>query len=276
MASPINTTLYQRPEAFNRVGMHVARDIDAHRVVDSAVSVPGLAELPVSGGLVRVDHRRRQDVRRDVREQRRLGANVGPNPAAALDHSHDLNFARDGSTSDLGAGQAGDVPRLSADVRFVNLNRSREVGHVFGEHLSDLMEHAPSRLVCDADLAFELLGGNAASSAGHEVDAVEPQMQRCGRLLKDRSGRRVDVMTTSGASPRLPLLHRVVSAERSHLVTLRAVRMLSVFRIPLPPKIFEARGIVAEVTNELEQRVFRLRGGAPSGIVSVFQRGDYV
>src|SRR5690349_14346242 len=52
--------------------------------------------------------------------------------------------------------------------------------------VADQVAHAPCGLVGDAQLALDVLGGDPASCAGHQVDHVEPQVQRRGRLVEDR------------------------------------------------------------------------------------------
>ena len=68
----------------------------------------------------------------------------------------------------------------AADVRLVDLDLTAERAAVFGQHLADLAEHPPRRLVGDAEFALELLRGDAAARRGHEVDRVEPEAERCG------------------------------------------------------------------------------------------------
>jgi hypothetical protein len=72
-------------------------------------------------------------------------------------------------------------------------------------------------------LALKVLRGDSASSAGDEVHGVEPQVQGRGRLVEDRPGRWMDVMTTAKTRPRLTPLRCGVSLERAVLVALRTM-----------------------------------------------------
>ena len=80
-------------------------------------------------------------------------------------------------------------------------------------------------------------------------------MQRSGRLVKDRSGCRVDVMAAFGASPRLPLLRSLVPFERRLLVVLGAVSLVVVNGVTSVPEPVETCGVVGEVGHELHQRI---------------------
>ena len=71
-------------------------------------------------------------------------------------------------------------------------------------------------LVVDADLALQLLGGDPASSARHQVDRVEPQLERRRRLVEDRPGGRVDVVPARVAVTRRAILHPVELPFASH------------------------------------------------------------
>src|SRR5438105_9899415 len=82
------------------------------------------------------------------------------------------------------------------------------------ELVADLVEHPPRRLVVDAKLALKVLRGDPASSASDEVHRVEPQVQGRGRLVEDRPGCWVDVVTARGAGPRLAALRGLVTLER--------------------------------------------------------------
>src|SRR3984957_5876906 len=67
------------------------------------------------------------------------------------------------------------------------------------------MAHAPSALVGDAQLPLYLLGRNAVARAGHQVHGEEPLGQVGPGLVKDRPGRRVNVMAAvlTGIGPAL-------------------------------------------------------------------------
>src|SRR5205085_2898166 len=117
---------------------------------------------------------------------------------------------------------------LPADPRLVRLDRSGELeGFVLRHELvADQVAHPPRRLVGDADLALNVLRGDSASSASHQVHDVEPQVQRRARAVENRPRRGMQVMAAGDARPRLPLLRRFVPLELALLVALRAMRVL--------------------------------------------------
>src|SRR5258707_2202139 len=65
-----------------------------------------------------------------------------------------------------------------------------------GKHGTDLLAHAPSRLIGNAGLALNLLRRNAAASLRHEINDVEPNSQWSGRLVEDRASSWGKMITT--------------------------------------------------------------------------------
>ncbi len=56
------------------------------------------------------------------------------------------------------------------------------------------MAHAPCRFVGDADLALDFLGRDAVPRSGEQEHHEKPVSERRARLLKGRSGGRIDLM----------------------------------------------------------------------------------
>src|SRR5260370_30236749 len=81
-----------------------------------------------------------------------------------------------------------------ADVRFVHFDRlvAFKRFNIFGhKFVTDFLRYAVRGLVGNAKLALQLLRGDSAASACHEIYRIEPQMERRGRLMEDcASGRR--------------------------------------------------------------------------------------
>ena len=142
------------------------------------------------------------------------------------------------------------------------------------ELVTNQMRHAPRRLVGDAKLAFQLLRGDTASGAGHQVHAVEPEVKRGRGLVEDRPGGRVEVEAASDAIPSLTAGVEGVALERALNLALRAVGVLAIRRVALAPKRLKASRIVRKVAVELHEREARLRRIAADGIVSVY-RGHF-
>src|SRR5581483_8553892 len=121
------------------------------------------------------------------------------------------------------------------------------------EFRSNLAKHPERGLVVHADLAFELLRGDPALGAGHKKDRVEPQVQRGRGLVENRPGRRVDVVATAGASPRLAALRSLVALEAALLFALRAVSMLAIGREAVAPQPFQTGRVVRKLALELHE-----------------------
>jgi hypothetical protein len=78
--------------------------------------------------------------------------------------------------------------RLASDEGFVGLDRPGERPLIALRHQisPDEAQHSVRGLVGDPDLPFKLLRGDPTSRTRHQIDGVEPQLQRRGRLVKDR------------------------------------------------------------------------------------------
>ena len=89
-----------------------------------------------------------------------------------------------------------------SEVSLVDLDRTAE-RPVFLEQDTNLFEHAPRGFVGDASLALDLLSGDPATSRSHQVDGMEPRLERrAGDLWKIVSRRRVNVMAAMVAGVR--------------------------------------------------------------------------
>jgi hypothetical protein len=151
------------------------------------------------------------------------------------------------------------VGLFPADEGFICFNFASEIADTLFEQRADLIEHAPRGLVGNAKFPLKLLRGDSASGACHQVDRVEPQMQRRGRFVVDRSRRRVQVITARGARPRLPLLLGRVTMKHPLGVALRTMGVRAIRRKAVAPQLLKASLVVAELAHELHQRVARFR-----------------
>jgi len=247
-------------------------------VVDSAVPV-SLPDRVVSAPIVREHHRPRQD---ELVEFSTNGVGVPvrpdygcPNPSAALDGS-EHNGAFLGRRATVGEPLSAQLApfglaQLPADERLVGLDLTRELCFVgFGHELvPDPVEHAPCGLVRHAKLALQVLGRDPASSAGDEVHGVEPQVERRGRPLEDRSLQRVDAEAARRAEPTRTLLRRVVALEHPLRFAALAERVLPVRGETLTPDVPQARLIVGPLAHELHERTRRFRGSCADRVTAV-------
>ena len=268
---PADSVLQERPEAFNRVRVNIAAYVYAGGVVDPLMRVSAGGEALVGRELVGVDHRLREDSLLDVGEQFPGGDVidcVGGDSATPLDHSEDGGLVRPAAGTASGGAFA-----TSADVRLVQFDGPGE-GEVVVEHdfLANQLHHSPGGLVGDTDFTFQLLGGDSASGAGHEVHGVEPQVQGSGRLVVDRPCGGVDVGSAGGAGPRLTLLRSLVPLEAALLPALLAEGVGAVFGVAGAPQPVEAGGVVGEVPHEFHEGVVRLGRFGSDRVVSVYMR----
>ncbi len=107
---------------------------------------------------------------------------------------------------------------------------------VSGEGITNEVRHAPRRFVSDAQLALELLGGDSAAGASHEVHGIEPHVQGRGGLVEDGPRRRVQVVPTSYAGPTPAALRGRVAPKSPFALALRARGMFSIWRVAVSPK----------------------------------------
>lgn len=135
---------------------------------------------------------------------------------------------------------------LAAVVHLVHLDRSRQERLVLVNHRANLLEHAPRGLVSDTKFPFQLLGRNATTSARHEVDRVEPELEPGGRSLEDRGFHRVLMVPAELALIRRPTRFAVVLRD------LLALRAVDTVRVELRDEVGEARGVVGEQFVPLE------------------------
>src|SRR6266581_1747784 len=291
VVDPADPALHQRPEPLDGLYVNVPAYVDLLRVVHRAMRVQ-IVQLSEGLPFVGVDGRTRLDLRVDVRSQAfsrvRFDFRVDlPVPhdllaigglGSALDDAEHRRLV--GVVRTWRTGPLWTVPPhpTTTDVRRVHLDRSREQVGVLVEQRTDQLEHAPSGRVGDADLAFQLLRGNPASSASHEVHGLEPQTQRRGRTLEDRPLQRVLVVSAELAGVRGPVGQPVVLRD------LPALRAEDPLRVQFAHEVVQTRRVVHELRVELHAREHGLRGSrslrcVPAGLChrkTKYDRSAYV
>ena len=219
MVDTADTALRQRPEPFDGVRVNIPAHVHLLRVVESAG-----ADSPCRGRGHRTNAVRRcRPSIRATRAPRRAGAT---SPALRSERSPRTRApcagrCRTRASCSLSPGAGTPTCAFLRDVRPTYVSSISTgaacIGSAILRHqlVANQVRHAPRRLVGDAKLPLKLLRRDAAPSAGHQVHRVEPQVQRRGRLVKDRPGRRVQVVAAAGAGPRLALLRRLVALEHA-------------------------------------------------------------
>ncbi len=152
----------------------------------------------------------------------------------------------------------------ATNIRFIGFNGSAEQRVALLKQGADLVEHAPCGLIRNAKLPLKLLRGDTAARARHEVDGVEPQLERGSGVLKDRSYERVLVVAAVLASVRGTVLLSVVLGNPL------ARRAVHAFGVELDYQIFKASAVIGELVHELHEGVSGLRGLRPFRLVAVY------
>src|SRR5581483_1283838 len=259
--------LHKREEAFNCVGVNVSADVDVLFVRDPVMRSVVQSRRDVSGPFVGIKDRRGEYVAVKLAPEcggRTIGHDGGTNLATALHGTEYDRLAAGhvelGLPRHKGLTMAPEVcgSAFPANERLVGLNLSGQrltvLGHQF---VANEVGHAPCGFVGDAKLALQLLSGDSATSAGHQVHSEEPQMQRSGRFVEDRSCRGVDVVAAGVTVPSRTPRYLV---EFPFTVARRAVGVMATLGVAVTPKPFKARRVVAKLAHELHQRVIRFRG----------------
>lgn len=192
MKRPHHTTLEDRPEAFDGIGMDRSNHILPLRVIDDLVWIV-LAELSVSHPLIGY-------------QQTDVICNGFPNKAGQRfgfdvrnDASHHIALALNRSSNDQlprsraarAAVTVAVVPilRLATNECLIDFDDPAELGSIArAQGDSDAMAHIPSRLVrTESHVATNLQGAHALLARQHQVRHFEPIPQRLIRVLEDRS-----------------------------------------------------------------------------------------
>ncbi len=183
MINTLDAILDQRPEAINGIRVDVAHHIDIVRVKDSFVAVAHIAKGIVDSVFISVDLR---TLLYFVFDDGKNSLALGVGNCSGFDGSvASICNSNDRGLVCCSASTLALAP--TAKVRFVNLDFAIHRVKVFIKHHADLFAHSPSRLVGNARLALDLLGGNPAAGLSHKIDGVEPGHERGSRLVKDRS-----------------------------------------------------------------------------------------
>src|SRR5438067_2248426 len=128
MIHAANAALYERPEAFNGIGVNIAAHVNLFRVRDPLMLVSSLAEKVISAVLIRVDRGRWHDSFNNMRHDRSPRSILdshGDDFSATLNHSENGLIVRVDSGSAFYASLAS--ASASANVGFVHLDRCRTV-----------------------------------------------------------------------------------------------------------------------------------------------------
>lgn len=190
---PGNPVLDDAPETVYGLGMGRAVHVLLGRMVDGLMVESQVGESAIAGHLVGVDGCPFSSGNVLLDDgQECLGLHV----ISYQHHSVALTFHQSHSDG-LASGPTTPLPRaLPTNVGFVNLDLPEEGRVVTSHHLADLGEHPPGRLVGNPQLPLQVLGRDAHSSVGHQEHSIEPEAQRCRRLVVDSASGGVNMVAT--------------------------------------------------------------------------------
>src|SRR6185503_12234748 len=249
MVSPVNRTLHLGPKTLDSVRVDVAAHVFPAAMVHAVVIVAPPSRVVVDRQFVRVDGRAAFDALGQEREHLRggdAGDDLHTHPAAAL---HEANYGRLAgcATATLAARS------LPAAIRLVALDGALQlVGvRVVVHQLADALGHPPRGLVRDSELTFQLQRGHAVLVRAHEEHGHEPERQRRGRMVEDRSGRGADLRAAPRAGERLPARYAVEA------VTLSTRADGTVLAVSLLEQVEQTGVVVGELLAEIGESVLR-------------------
>ena len=193
-----NTAFQLRPEAVDAVRVVGPTDVFPGTMADDPVLEAPAAQAAVGKVLIGTDFASRLHLFDDYGLQ-------GDSLHVRNDAGEDITAPFEGAKYDGFTGSTTatlPVRALAADVGFIDFHMagkrivSVNLGHVF----TDLMPHAPSGLVGDAELPLEFLGGDTVPRGGEQVEGVEPKLKGGARTMEGSAGTRMDMMAAPGAS----------------------------------------------------------------------------
>jgi len=259
-----NAVLCGTPEAFNRVRVCIARDIDTLTVMDTLVLIAAPFERVVGDIFVREDDALGQYSLLDMRNERcSLGVrnNFSYNFAAAFNQTEYGRFASAASPRVLPF-----IPMLvflqSAIETFVRFNLAGQ-WPIFIEHRADLVKDTPCAFVRNAKLPLQLFGADSASRRSHQVHGIKPEFQRRGRILKDCADHRMLMTSTELAAIGRASLGAMMLG---YLLAFRAENSVGVEPFN---QLLKASCVVWILALELHQRIGGIRSARTERIVAI-------
>jgi len=247
MINAIDTTLNNRPEAFDCVGVDRTYGEDLLAMHNAPVRVSELLDEVIAGKLVCVNSV--LSIPRDLLPNDRqdcLGFDIGNNlahylPFVPVSQAYYWRFAFC-TTSRLALA-------FATDIGFVHLNRTIERIRFFVHEASNLLEHSPRCFIGNSKLSLKLLGGDTASRGSYQKHSVEPRTERGFGLVEDSIGGGRDRATAKLADIDLRASAPIM------LCYLLAVRAINALGIASLEKKLKASIIGRELLIEIFNRI---------------------
>ena len=181
MPSAMDGSLEHSPYRLDSVGVDIASDVFASRVLDGIVgeAVEDRRQSGVGAGFVCVDRRTRLYRSLDESDQRgrvHLLDRLGGHFAASLPNADHGGFAYR-TASGVEFLVAVLVGFLAAEIRFVDFHDLCQLEVASAARFADAMEHMPRRPILASKLFRQLHRANALAGCHHRVDGVYPVLQ---------------------------------------------------------------------------------------------------
>ncbi len=220
MASTINTTLNQTPEALDGVRVNDASRIDFGIVFYRFMGISELLHQVVASEFIGIDFG--IDVRRGLLPQDRQES---PSldvwyylahylPVLTFYNAHDRRFLLKATTFTVG---------LPSHVSFIYLKRAGHLVLFLIHQLAYHGEHSPGGLISNPDFTLKLLGTYPAACAGHQEHGVKPVTKRCRRFVEDSSGEGANLITAELAGVNGLALYPVMRGYFLALLTVNTI-----------------------------------------------------
>ncbi len=267
MIDSANSVLCRTPEAFNGVDVRIARDKDFSRVIDPLVLIAHRLQRIVRNIFIGKHRAMRHCPFDDVRHQccaLSVGNDLRDDPSFAFDYAENGSLTSPASPEMLALTRM--LVLFEATIKaFIHLDFAGQLWTVvtFVQHRANLLEDAPRGFVGDAKLTLQLLGANAASRGSHQIHRIEPELERCRRVLKDCTAHWMLV-----ASAKLTAIGpaRCGAMMLGYLFALWAEDPVGIEPFN---QLFKARGIIWVLALEVHQRVGAVRDARADRIVAI-------
>ena len=244
--STVDTSLQQRPEVFEAVGVNATVDVLDGVIYDLMRVLPGQSligekEICVEGrtGLNMLLHFGLERILLPVRNDGR------DNLTPALKNAHDGYLVTGTATSDA-ALALGDVhvASLAADERLIGFDLTGELdGGIVVERHADAVQHEPCRLLSDAECAGNFARADAVLAVAENPVSAHPLIEAQGGVLKDRSDLEGELLFAALAVPDL------ASLDEGVLLRTAARAANNTVREPQVERVLESTVSVREVDD---------------------------
>ncbi len=229
--------LYQTPEVFNRIRVHLAAHVFNGMVNYFMLKV--LVESDIRPESVSVKRRANFDVLTNQWLHGRLAPfvyDLGANLPAALNEADNGSLVLFDSSGKHGLSVLVHVPRLTADEGFVYFDTVSRAAEFRGvervlQSKSQTLKHKPCRLLRNSQCSVNLHAGDSVLAVAEHPKSRHPLVESKRRVLKYRSNLERKLLVASPAEPQFPRLDEIVlsrATARTRHVAIGKAQLLRV------------------------------------------------